>query len=214
MRAMRFLLSGLLVGLFGLPSNAQPPGDADKVPGGFRSFIVRDERYPLKDEKNRTGKLHCLVCENGLSPVVALFSRRIPKDANDPLVAVLKLQDELAKKYAQQKLGTFAIFLGLTQVFEDDPTRETKIAEVANFGRQVNLKNVPLGLAEATVLTGDKAGPPKQVQDYGIAETDDITVIFFDRLKVVQRWKFSADKGPSEDDIKAIEAKVAGALKR
>ena len=219
MTAMRFLLCGLLAGLIGLTCPAQNPSGGiesagDKIPGSFRSFIVRDERFPIADEKNRTGKLHCLVCENGLSPVVAVFSRHIPKDANDPLVAILKLQDELAKKYFQQKLGAFAVFLSLTQVYEDDPTREAKTADVANFGRQVNVKNVPLGLAEATILVGEKPTAPKQVQDYGIGDADDVTVLFYDRLKVVQRWKYTADKGPTEEDAKAIAAKVAEHLKK
>ncbi|QVL30690.1 hypothetical protein KIH39_17755 [Telmatocola sphagniphila] len=216
MKSIRRILFCLVVGLICTPLEAQPPaeGDSTKLNGGFRAYIVRDERFPLNDEKNRTGKLHCPVCENGLNPVIATFSRSIPKDANAPLVGLLKKQDELVQKYTTKRLGSFVIFLGLKQLYEDDQTRETKIAEVANFGRQVILKNIPMGLAEATVVKGEKTVPDDKVTAYGIGEGDDITVIFYDRLKVIQRWKFAADKGPTEEDLKAIEDAVAAHFKK
>jgi hypothetical protein len=182
--------------------------EAGTLPGAFRSFIVRDERTPLVADKNRTSKLHCLVCANGLNPGIAVFSRSIPKEATAPLARLILKQDELAKKYAVSRLGVYTIFLGLSQLYEDDQTRETKTAEIANFGRAVNAKLVPLGLAEATVLEGDKPITAPQVKAYNIADADDITVVFYDRLKTIQTWKFAADKGPTAEDLAAMEKRV------
>lgn len=202
------ILGGLLFLLLAIPGAAQ---EAVKVPDGFRSFLVRDDRYPAKDEKNRTGKLHCLVCEIGLNPGLAVFSRTIPKDANSPLVSLMKVQETLATKFSQQNLGTFVVFLGLTQGLSEDPARELKIAEVANFGRQAVAKNVPLGLAQATEPKGDKPEPTEQVKAWNIGEGDDITMVFYNRLNVVQRWKFGP-QGPTEADLKAIEDVVTATL--
>ncbi len=219
MKLPRYLTSLFVFGVLIAPLLAQDPEQKkpaanEDLPGGFRSFIVRDERFPIKDDKNRTGKLHCLVCENGLNPVLAVFSRTIPNNSSSPLALLIQKQEALAKQFANQKLGCFAIFLGLNQLFEDDQTRETKIAEVANFGRQLSLKNVPLGLTAATELKGDKPVATKQVADFKIADGDDITVIFYDRLKVIKRWSFTANKGPTEEDLQAIDAVVVGYLKK
>ena len=66
------------------PKLVIPP---DVVPSTFRAFLVTDSRFPpLKEGEgkdatevpnplNRSGKIHCLVCENGLAPVVAIFVR-------------------------------------------------------------------------------------------------------------------------------------------
>jgi hypothetical protein len=194
-----------LLGLAGASAFAQEPASEAKLANGFRSFIVRDERYPMKDEKNRTGRLHCLVCEGGLSPALAVFSRSIPKDGNGPLSQLATKQDGLTKQFAAQKLGAYIIFPILPKPFSEDDTRETRKDEVANYGRQLTAKAVPLGLAEANTpqVTGLKLDP-----------ADDITVIFYDRLKEIARWKFAADKGPTEDDLKAIDAAVAGHFKK
>src|SRR5688572_9825695 len=66
-------------------STAQP---GEWVPATFRAFLVADGRFPPKvpqptkaedrDPRDRTRKIHDLVGENGLSPVVAIFVRPDP----------------------------------------------------------------------------------------------------------------------------------------
>src|SRR4051812_10360557 len=70
-----------------LPPPEPGAKEGGEVPSVFRTYVVYDPRYGRpakktvgeKDEKgeprvwdvrDRTGKIHCLVCENGLSPVV------------------------------------------------------------------------------------------------------------------------------------------------
>ena len=74
-----------LVGLGGLAVLAQDPKlPADVIPAPFRAFLVTDGAFPpvkkpegkeMPNPRNRQGKIHCLVCENGLAPVVAIFVR-------------------------------------------------------------------------------------------------------------------------------------------
>ena len=59
------------------------------MPGAFRMYLVADGRYDVKDDKNRVGKLHDAVTEYGLSTTIGVFVRGVPKDMDDPAVAVL-----------------------------------------------------------------------------------------------------------------------------
>src|SRR4051812_24870930 len=71
------------------PGQDDPPkaGKRAPIPSGFRAYVVLDDRYPhhgpadakpdtlkpdQRDPKDRTDKMHDLVGENGLSPVVAV----------------------------------------------------------------------------------------------------------------------------------------------
>lgn len=177
------------------------------IPQGFTSYLVVDRRYassePMakKDDRDRTGKLHNLINENGLYPVVMVFSRTVPTEATHPLVPLIKKLQELqdVPRYRAARLGTFVIFLTLEKPFQDDPLRDIRITEVKKFSETANVVMVPFGLAESD---------SEAVKAFKIAPEDDITVIAYNRLKVVQRWKFSKDSGPSATELDEIAAAV------
>jgi hypothetical protein len=120
---------------------APKPGDRTTIPAAFRSYIVLDNRYPhrakidakledlkpdQRDPKDRTGKMHDLVCENGLAPVVAVFVREDAKKfgPESGLAKLAKALDaEIRKpKNRADKLAAFVIFLKL----EGEPTLRGK----------------------------------------------------------------------------------------
>ena len=84
----RVLVAAGLLGLIGLATAPAQDPKTDKlpanvVPSTFRSFLVVDGRFPpIKtpdgktepDPRDHSGKIHCLVCENGLAPVVGVFA--------------------------------------------------------------------------------------------------------------------------------------------
>ena len=85
-------------------------------------LVMKPEKGPIRDEnrdpKDRTGKIHCLVCENGLSPVIAIFVRGDLKaekagapDRTAGLKKLIKGADTLIPKYRSDKLAAFAMFL-------------------------------------------------------------------------------------------------------
>jgi hypothetical protein len=47
----------------------------------------------------------------------------------------------------------------------------------------------------------------KAAAAWNIDAADEVTIVFFNRIRVVDRWKFAAD-GPNDDQIKAILATV------
>jgi hypothetical protein len=239
-----------LLGLVGLVASAQDPKPEPKlvlppdvVPSTFRAFLVTDGRFPpLKiktivngkeketeqtDPRNRTGKIHCLVCEYGLSPVVAVFVRA---EANKlgPKSGVAKLTkqlDALIPKYRADKLAGFVAFLNLeggkktikipgaeggTEVtlavdkeYPDDEKRDVYAKDIRDFATALNVPNVPFGLA------ADKSDA---ITAWKIPEKDaDVTVVVYYRMRQVGKpWVFPMDSDNKSD---LTDEKIAEILK-
>lgn len=221
---------------------AQDPkaAPAEAVPATFRAFLVTDGRYiPKKDKdgkeepevRNRNGKLHCLVCENGLNPVVAVFVRADPKTLGpDSGVAKLaKEMDALIRDYRADKLAGFVMFLRLeggtkvvtvktkqadgTEVetkveqdleYPDDEKRAAHVKDIQDFIAPLNLPNVPFGLAP------DKS---KVITAWGIKDTDDVTVVFYNRMRVVGKpWAFAKDSDLTAEKVAEIRKAVVDTI--
>ncbi|HSQ58522.1 MAG TPA: hypothetical protein VLM40_22570 [Gemmata sp.] len=229
----------------------------DVVPSTFRMFVVTDNRFePLKDDegkplvgpdgksvpnpKNRTGKIHCLVCEYGLNPTVAMFVRpdvAALGGADGGVGKLIKQVNALIPKYRADKLGAFAAFLRLdfdgkpgTKIVtvkvkqangteieqkveeykeypdEDDQKRDKYAESIRNFEKDLSVPNVPFGLAP------EKS---KTISEWKIADTDEVTVILYHRMRIIgQPWRFAkaADVTDAKiaEIIKATEAEITG----
>lgn len=176
---------GGLIALGGLNVTAQepkaadqpkPPGAGELIPSTFRQFLVTDGRYPPNDVRNRAGKIHCLVCENGLAPVVAIFVRADPETLppDKGVAELIKRTNDLIPKYRADKLAAFVTFLKLEggkktvtlkTIGEDKSETETKVAQdleypdetlenreklvesIRQFAAGLKTPNVPFGLA-------------------------------------------------------------------
>jgi hypothetical protein len=242
---------GLLgvLGLIGLlpaqdPKPKGKPLPANVVPATFRAQLVVDNRFkaPIKqsdgseapDPRNRTGKMHCLVCEHGLSPVVAIFVRADlkPKDPTKPeatapeLARLVKGVDGLIPKYRGDKLAAFLMYLRLDggqklvtvkgadgadekveafKEYPDDEKRDVYANELKAFAAAANADNVPLGLAPTT---------SPSVAAFGIKDTTPVTVIIYNRLRIAQRWELKAEELTNEkvtEILNATEQMITGA---
>lgn len=203
---------------------------ANVVPSTFRAQLVVDNRFkqPVKnpdgsesrDPRNRTDKLHCLVCEYGLAPTVAIFVRSDPKDAdaNKGLGKLIKGVDSLIPKYRSDKLGTFAMFLKLeggekvvsvkapdgseekveaAKEYPDDEKRDVYAQDITAFAGTLNADNVPFGLAPTT---------SPSIRAFGIGEATPVTVIIYNRLRMVQRWDLKPDDITDEKITEILNA--------
>jgi hypothetical protein len=209
-----------------------PPGNA--VPSTFRAYVVVDERYPPKntppakpedrDPRDRTNKMHDLVIENGLSPVVAVFVRPSAKlDPDGGLARLVAAVDRLIPKYRGDKLASFVAFLRLeggtktatlkgpdgteTKVemeleYPDDERRDEHAKVVRDFAAAVKAPNVPFTLAPVK---------SKAVAAWGIPENAGVTVVVYNRLRVVKRWEFPPE-GPNEQQVQEITDTVVQAI--
>ena len=120
-----------------------PPkaGTRTTIPAALPAFVALDDRYPhrgpadakpdqlkpdQRDPKDRTGKIHDLVTENGLAPVVAVFVRADAKTfgPESGLAKLAKALDAECRKPKNRadKLAAFVLFLKL----EGDPALRGK----------------------------------------------------------------------------------------
>ena len=222
------------------PKAQLPP---DVVPSTYRMFLVTDKRFEsLKDDegkpligpdgkqvanpKNRTGKIHCLVCEYGLNPTVAIFVRADAKTlgADSGVGKLAKQVNALVPKHRADKLGAFVAFLRLDfdgkpgtkvvtvktkrpdgteaenkveqdQEYPDDEKRDAFAKDIADLEAALPAPNVPFGLA-----------PEKSKANaaWKIADTDEVTVVFYHRMRIVgQPWRFA--KAADLTDAKIAE---------
>lgn len=183
-----------------------PPGKAEAgtkggdVPSAFRAFVVWDKRFDPKDVRNRTDKPHCLVCENGLNPVVAVFAPAIPTDQTDPVAGLLKDLDQAAVDRKADSMAASATFLVLPDELQFDAQRDKLVADAKAMAEQAKLRAAPVGLAAKK----SKATAAWKL-DGNNAEA--VTVVLYNHLRVVERWTF-ADGKPTDADRKAILAAI------
>lgn len=211
---MNAVRRGLLVGVAGLSLVIGAPaqdGPAE-ITEGFRAYVVAEPRYPAEDVRNRTGKLQDLVTDYGLNPVIAVFSRAVPVDANHPIAALVAKLDDLASDdgWKDRRFGAYLVFLALKDEFRKDDTRDARIKEISQFVSGVMPKRVTIGLAAATETPDGAAEPlvPAQVTAMGIGPEDDLVIVFYHNFHVIKRWKFKAGTPPAEADLAALEAEV------
>ncbi|MBA4187018.1 MAG: hypothetical protein C0467_03270 [Planctomycetaceae bacterium] len=211
----------------------------DAIPGSFRMFLVKDGRFePLKDvdgkllkgptgkdipsPKNREGKIHCLVCENGLAPIVAVF---VKSDAGTvgPDTGVGKLAkglNAMVPKYRADKLSGFVAFLNLESgpkvvtvktkradgteaeekveqdmEYPDDEMRDKHAAAILGAADGLNVPNVPFGLAPQK---------SKSNMAWGLKETDEVTVVVYYRMRRIGA-AFTFEKAADLTDEKVAE---------
>lgn len=136
----------------------------EDVPGTFEPYNVNG-RYK--------GRFHCLVTQNGLNPVAALFVR-----GTDDLEAVgtlLQKLDEAVKKNERARLAAFAVFVDeqLNDVVGDDDKREATAKKLDEVGGK--LERVVLALA-------DKKG----LEKYRLDPEAEITLVLYNKLKIVE----------------------------
>ncbi|CAN5550998.1 hypothetical protein BH11PLA2_BH11PLA2_05350 [soil metagenome] len=212
---VRALMTVLLLSVLATAQDetpVRPLKAGDPVPANFRAFVAADERFEKGSPRNRISKMHDLVTDNGLNPVVVVFSRQDTapdKAATDQPVAkaTSALASELSRlvtKYKPDRLGAFVNFITLDKEYQEQENRDPKAIATAALSAQLQTGNVPFTLA---------AKKSANTAAWGLDDKADITVVYYDRMVVKNVWTFAADKPPTAEDIKAIAAAVETDLK-
>jgi hypothetical protein len=205
MRAAGFIGGLCLVALLA----AAPAGETFKS-GLQKGDLLPASFAPFNINGPRQGRYHCLVCEYGLDPVVLVFVREPAKGKepakddgeakSDAVGELLKKLDDAVARHDKASLHAFAVFLSpdarssITDPKEDDPG---KLVDEANARRALdarltaraeNLKNV--------VLTHALPDGPK---GYLINPKAEVTIVFYQRLKVLANFAFKEGEVRSEN---------------
>ena len=207
----------LLGSLTLVAQDEKPDKTGAAVPSAFRGFVVSDDRYPPKvapvkapedrDPRDRTDKLHCLVCEFGLSPVAIVLSRATP--AEDGPAAKLAKQLDLVLQTREARGNSFnaaVVFLTLEGEYPTDIRRNDK-GEFLREEAAKQVKDLATQLKTPRVVFALAAKASPELAGWGVADADETAVVLYNRLRVVKRWNFAAG-GPSDDEVKAVAAAV------
>jgi hypothetical protein len=229
MRIRSFSLAALLAALALILSDLRA-GDEFKsglapgklIGGPFQPYTLNDSLTRaavkrLKEAKNPTdellakGRFHCLVCEFGLKPVLAIFVRE-GQDSNEAVLKeLLKKVDDAVESHQESYLNSFAVFLtpdarsSITEkkiedteaLVTESAAREKLTARLEELAKPLN--HVVVGFYPAENLKG-----------YDISAQPGVTILLYAKHKVLANYAFAEGKLKSEDIDRVI--KGVGAL--
>jgi hypothetical protein len=176
---MRLQLIGILalslVAAAPQEKQAAPKGElkpGEELPGTFQPYNLNGKFR---------GRFHCLVCEHGLNPVAAVFVRGT--DDLQGLTAFLQALDAAVKKNEKSRLAAFAIFVDeqLPNVVSDDEKREELARKLDDLAGK--LDKVAVALASK-----------KDLEKYPFAQDAEITLLLYNKLKIVESQVLTRDK--------------------
>jgi hypothetical protein len=180
----------------------QPPSTTST----YRSFIVVDQRTDAKSPQNRTGKLHDLVNENSLNPVVAVFANKVPTGGDDGLSKLTKRLKEVQNTYKSDEFGTFVIFAVLDADYITDPKADATAEAIKAWAGTVQPGGVALGLAKKA------DGKEGDALKWNLSP-DNVSILFYNRHKVLKRWDVPVD-GITDEMVNAVVAEVDKEMKK
>jgi hypothetical protein len=233
------VLGGLTLLTFyanGRTQTEAPPAAAETIPSTLRAFIVQDGRFlpsttdgkVQRDPRDRTGKIHCYVCEYGLSPVFIVFLRADPKQitADTVIGKLIRDLDAIMPKYRADKLNGLILFLRTDagekavkftdengsetavtadKEYPDDENRDRYVQEIEDWIQAMKIANIPVGLAPIT---------SKNLKAWGVHDKDAVTLVVYRRLKhLAPPWHFPAAGDLNEEQAKTILQTIISATR-
>ena len=121
---------------------------------------------PINVTGEHAGEKHCLVCENGLNPVVMIFAR----EPNDAVMALLRQVDAATTKHYAAGLRSFVVFLS---------DKEGLDKQLAQAAQKDALKHIILSI-----------DAPQGPDGYMVAKEADVTVVLYVNHKVKANHAF------------------------
>lgn len=144
--------------------------------------------FPLNINGPTPNEKQCLVCRNQDNPVAMIFAR----EPNEQLVSLIKKLDAETVKNADKKMGSFAVFCN------DSEALQGKLADLAKSAK----------LEKFTLAIDNPTGPAP----YKIAKDADVTVVLYNKSKVVANYTFK--KGELKaGDVEKIVSDVSKIVK-
>jgi hypothetical protein len=192
---------------------AQSPADpkpaqtaAGTTPSTFRSYIVVDQRTDPKSPQNRAGKLHDLINENSLNPVIGVFCNSMPQGGDDEISKLVKKLKEIQATYKADEYGSFVIFAVLDSDFVVDPKADTRVEELKAWAGTVPPGGVAIGLAKKA------DGKEGDALKWNLS-AENVTVVFYNRHKLIKRWDVPTT-GITDQMIAEVSAEADKEMKR
>lgn len=144
--------------------------------------------FPLNINGPTPDKKECLVCRNGNNPVAMIFAR----EPSEQLTSLITKLDAETVKNADKNMGSFAIFCN------DSEGLAAKLKDLAQTKK----------LQKFTLAIDNPTGP----EPYNISKDADVTVVLYNKSKVIANYTFK--KGQlSSGDVEKIVAEASKIVK-
>ncbi len=204
MRRCWFIVLALLLGLLTAVPSGAADDDDEKVVYPKPGALIPGPFHVLNLTGPRAGRYHSLVVRYGLQPVAAVFIQ--PEggdkindwlkglDEGQPLATLLKKLDDVTANNPDAMLGAFA-------VFSAGKDEELAIRNKLNaLPKTLGIEKLVLAVADELRQEGMK---PWQVKAADGSDPE-VTVVIYNRHKVLHAWTFTKDKPLTEKDISTI----------
>jgi hypothetical protein len=169
------IVAGLIVGqTINAGENGTKSGPQVGENARPKPFFPLNLNGPTPDEKQ------CLVCRNGNNPVAMIFAR----EPNEQLTSLISKLDVETVKNADKKMGSFAIFCNDSEALP---------GKLKDFAKAQKLK--------AFVLAVDNPVGPDA---YKIAKDADVTVVLYNKSKVLANYTFKKGELTSAEVAKIV----------
>ena len=136
--------------------------------------------FPLNINGPTPNQKECLVCRNGNNPVAMIFAR----EPSEQLTSLITKLDAVTVKNADKNMGSFAVFCSDAEGLD---------AKLKDLAKSKSLKAFTLAIDNPT-------GP----EPYKIAKDADITVVLYNKSKVIHNYTFKKGQLKSSDVEKIV----------
>lgn len=181
--------------------------DDDKLlsgprPGAFlpASFECMNINGPAK------GRPHCLVCKFALSPSVLIFATEPGEGKDEAITDFLKKLDEVATEFEDRNFSAGIIFLtndgrDSTNNAQEEKSEELIKEALAREKLTERLTKRAEGLKHVIVAYC----VPEQPKRFNINPKAEYTIVFYDRMKVIENWTYAPEKLEAADVGKMVK---------
>lgn len=156
------------------------------------------------------GRPHCLVCEYGADPVVAIFATEPAEGKDGPLSVLLQKLDEAIPRQDEFKLRGFIVFVSpaarpnpVVKKDDDGDKLSDELAEQAAAREALHKRLTARADKLKSVVVA--CAVPDLVKAYKLHPKAETTVLFYRKLKVIENYAFQADMMTDEDAARIVE---------
>jgi hypothetical protein len=181
------------------------------MPGPFECYNVNG---PAK------GRPHCLVCKFGLNPSVLVFAKEPAEGKDAAFNELMKKLDEMAAENTDRNFCVGLVILSpaardsSSETAPDDKDKkELSPDELAKEAveREKLIERLDKRAKDYKHLIVATYVPPGP-KAYGLDKDAEMTVLFFDRVKIRNKWVFAPDKLEAKE-VDAIAKTLSEGLK-
>jgi hypothetical protein len=171
------------------------PQAGSLIPGAFECFNVNG---PAK------GRPRCLVCQFALNPAVLIFTREPAEGKDAAFSELLKKLDELTVEFEERTFSVGVVVISPDALDSTYNAKETDVKKLVDEAVKREKLNERLTKRAEGLKNAIIGYVPEAPKSYKINPKADVTILYYERMKITGNWAF----GPDQMQMKDVEAIV------